>query len=238
METVKRLFFIALSAFLAGGLLGGCASTSPAPVEEARLSAEPTPAAIAARAEPRGASAPSAPAVATPKRAGAESTAGSAAPGRAARSGQARANTGASPLAASKAPGSASNAPPAERSPEMLFTALAAAGFDYQRGGKSMSTGFDCSGLVAHVFREAYGVLLPHNAAAQSEHGREVSRDELEPGDLVFFNTERRRFSHVGIYLGDNRFIHAPKPGAVVRTENMQVSYWRTRFDGARRIIE
>ena len=75
-------------------------------------------------------------------------------------------------------------------------------------------------------------------AAAQSAHGREVSREELEPGDLVFFNTERRRFSHVGIYLGDNRFIHAPKPGAVVRTENMQGAYWRTRFDGARRIID
>ena len=101
-----------------------------------------------------------------------------------------------------------------------------------------MATGFDCSGLVAHVFKEAYGLLLPHNAKAQSERGKFVPARELEAGDLVFFNTERQPFSHVGIYLGDGRFIHAPKPGAVVRTENMQLAYWRTRYDGARRLIE
>ena len=120
----------------------------------------------------------------------------------------------------------------------MLFAALGAAGFDYKRGGKSMTSGFDCSGLVAHVFQQAYGVKLPHNAAAQSQHGARIERDALEPGDLVFFNTERRPFSHVGIYLGDGRFIHAPKPGAVVRTENMKLAYWHTRYDGARRIVE
>ena len=120
----------------------------------------------------------------------------------------------------------------------MLFAALAAAGFDYKRGGKSMSSGFDCSGLVAHVFEEAYGVLLPHNAAAQSTRGKTIERAELEPGDLVFFNTERRAYSHVGIYLGEDRFIHAPKPGAVVRTENMKLAYWQKRYDGARRIVE
>ena len=120
----------------------------------------------------------------------------------------------------------------------MLFQALATAGFDYQRGGKSMTSGFDCSGLVAHVFRQAYGVQLPHNAKAQSGYGTPVTVAQLEAGDLVFFNTERQPFSHVGIYLGDNRFIHAPKPGAVVRTENMQLTYWRSRFDGARRIID
>jgi len=120
----------------------------------------------------------------------------------------------------------------------MLFAALAAAGFDYRRGGKSMASGFDCSGLVAHVFNEAYGVKLPHNSAAQSERGKRIERHELEPGDLVFFNTLKRPFSHVGIYLGDGHFIHAPKPGAVVRTESMRVAYWNTRFDGARRIVE
>jgi cell wall-associated NlpC family hydrolase len=138
------------------------------------------------------------------------------------------------PPAAPKLPAQDSTA----RSPEMLFAALAAAGFDYQRGGKSMASGFDCSGLVAHVFNEAYGVKLPHNAAAQSERGKRIERHELEPGDLVFFNTLRRPYSHVGIYLGDNRFIHAPKPGAVVRTENMRVAYWQQRYDGARRIVE
>jgi cell wall-associated NlpC family hydrolase len=92
--------------------------------------------------------------------------------------------------------------------------------------------------LVAHVFKEAYGVLLPHNAKAQSERGRFVPVKDLEAGDLVFFNTEKQPFSHVGIYLGDGRFIHAPKPGALVRTESMQLTYWRTRFDGARRIVD
>ena len=119
----------------------------------------------------------------------------------------------------------------ASRSPELLLQAIAA-------GGTSAKTGFDCSGLVAHVFKEAYGLLLPHNAKAQSERGKFVPARELEAGDLVFFNTERQPFSHVGIYLGDGRFIHAPKPGAVVRTENMQLAYWRTRYDGARRLIE
>jgi hypothetical protein len=127
---------------------------------------------------------------------------------------------------------------PTQRSPEMLFAALAAAGFDYRRGGKTHASGFDCSGLVAHVFREAYGLSLPHNAAAQAQRGRVIDRTELEAGDLVFFNTEKRPYSHVGIYLGDNRFIHAPKPGAVVRTENMKLAYWDKRYDGARRMVE
>lgn len=124
-----------------------------------------------------------------------------------------------------------------ERSPELLLQALATSGFDYRRGGQSHSSGFDCSGLVAHVFQQAYGVKLPHNSRAQSGFGKSIQVAELEIGDLVFFNTEQP-FSHVGIYLGDSRFIHAPKPGAVVRTENMKARYWQTRFDGARRIIE
>jgi len=89
--------------------------------------------------------------------------------------------------------------------------------------------------LVAHVFQEAYGIRLPHNARAQSRMGRPVSASRLQAGDLVFYNTERP-FSHVGIYLGDNRFIHAPRPGASVRVENMGSRYWQRRFDGARRI--
>lgn len=124
-----------------------------------------------------------------------------------------------------------------ERSPELLLQALATSGFDYRRGGQSHTSGFDCSGLVAHVFQQAYGVKLPHNSRAQSGYGKPVQVAELEMGDLVFFNTEQP-FSHVGIYLGDNRFIHAPKPGAVVRTENFSARYWKTRFNGARRIVD
>jgi cell wall-associated NlpC family hydrolase len=127
---------------------------------------------------------------------------------------------------------------PSARSPDLLLHALAMSGFDYQRGGKSVASGFDCSGLVAHVFKQAYGMNLPHNAKAQSAYGKPVPASQLEAGDLVFFNTLQQPFSHVGIYLGDNRFIHAPRPGAVVRTENMKLAYWRTRFDGARRIVD
>ncbi len=123
------------------------------------------------------------------------------------------------------------------RDSDMLFHALMASGVDYRRGGKSYQSGFDCSGLVAHVYREAYGLALPHNTQAQSELGEAISLSALQAGDLVFFNTQRKPFSHVGIYLGEGRFIHAPKQGAVVRTENLHARYWATRFDGARRIL-
>jgi cell wall-associated NlpC family hydrolase len=120
----------------------------------------------------------------------------------------------------------------------MVFQALASAGVPYKRGGDSPENGFDCSGLVAHVYKEAFGIQLPHNALAQSRMGKRVTLSQLEAGDLVFYNTERRPYSHVGIFLGDDRFIHAPRPGSAVRVENMRGTYWVRRFDGARRIIE
>lgn len=128
--------------------------------------------------------------------------------------------------------------PGTARGPEIVFQALATAGVPYRRGGESPESGFDCSGLVTHVYREAFGIQLPHNARAQSRMGKPVSVAALEAGDLVFYNTERRPFSHVGIYLGDHRFIHAPRPGAAVRVENMRAAYWVRRFDGGRRIID
>jgi cell wall-associated NlpC family hydrolase len=127
---------------------------------------------------------------------------------------------------------------PSPRSPELVFQALATAGVPYRRGGESPETGFDCSGLVAHVYKEAFGIRLPHNAREQSRVGKHITVSGLEPGDLVFYNTERRPYSHVGIYLGDHRFIHAPKPGSSVRIEDMRAAYWSRRFDGARRVIE
>ena len=117
-----------------------------------------------------------------------------------------------------------------------LDEALELLGIRYKRGGTSPVTGFDCSGFVRHVFNESVGLLLPHNAKAISQQGEKVEKTELQPGDLVFFNTMRRAFSHVGIYLGDNRFVHAPKPGAKVRIENMGDSYWTRRYNGARRV--
>ncbi|HEX8963552.1 MAG TPA: C40 family peptidase [Rhodocyclaceae bacterium] len=119
---------------------------------------------------------------------------------------------------------------------EMLGKALDLIGIRYRRGGSSPETGFDCSGFVNHVFREGLGLYLPHNAKQISKEGEVVSRSELQPGDLVFFNTMRRAFSHVGIYLGDNKFVHAPRTGGAVRIEDMNESYWRKRFNGARRI--
>jgi cell wall-associated NlpC family hydrolase len=119
---------------------------------------------------------------------------------------------------------------------EALLQALLTLGVDYRNGGKSPESGFDCSGLVAHIFREAYGMRLPHNARAQSEMGVQVSLSELRAGDLVFYNTLNQPFSHVGIYVGDGRFVHAPKTGAQVRFEQVTARYWMRRFDGARRI--
>jgi cell wall-associated NlpC family hydrolase len=126
--------------------------------------------------------------------------------------------------------------PMSEQRAEALLQTLLALGVDYRYGGASAETGYDCSGLVAHVFREAYGVELPHNARAQSKYGLHVSLSELRPGDLVFYNTQHRPFSHVGIYLGDGRFVHAPKTGAQVRVESIDSPYWMRHFDGARRI--
>jgi cell wall-associated NlpC family hydrolase len=125
--------------------------------------------------------------------------------------------------------------PRAERS-EALLQALLALGLDYRYGGNSPVTGFDCSGLVAHVYLEAWGIRLPHNTRAQSEKGAPVSLAELQAGDLVFYDTLKRPYSHVGIYLGDGRFVHAPKSGARVRVESIKSSYWAQRFNGARRI--
>lgn len=126
--------------------------------------------------------------------------------------------------------------PMSEERAEAMLQTLLALGIDYRYGGQSHEKGFDCSGLVAHVFREAYGIELPHNAYAQSKFGVRVSLSELRAGDLVFYNTLNRPYSHVGIYLGDGRFVHAPKTGAQVRVEPIRGRYWMQRFNGARRI--
>lgn len=118
-----------------------------------------------------------------------------------------------------------------------LVQALQTVGVKYRLGGRSPDTGFDCSGLVVHVFERAWGVLLPPGTAALKRVGMPVMKlKELEPGDLVFYNTRNRPYSHVGIYLGEGRFLHAPRPGAKVRVESVMTPYWRQRFDGARRL--
>ncbi|MEP7280597.1 MAG: C40 family peptidase [Rubrivivax sp.] len=110
----------------------------------------------------------------------------------------------------------------------------------YRLGGSSLAEGFDCSGFTRQVFATARGWTLPRLAEQQARQSgwQAVDADALQPGDLVFFNTLQRAHSHVGIYLGDGRFIHAPRTGAQVRVENLRSAYWRTRFDGGRRAVD
>jgi cell wall-associated NlpC family hydrolase len=130
--------------------------------------------------------------------------------------------------------------PPASLPPtlreEIAFVALSLLGKPYATAGASPETGFDCSGLVAYVYRQASRLNLPRNTFDQARAGAAVPMSALEPGDLVFYNTQSRDFSHVGIYLGESRFIHAPTSGGFVRIESMRATYWTTRFNGARRI--
>jgi cell wall-associated NlpC family hydrolase len=121
---------------------------------------------------------------------------------------------------------------------QTLNGALDLIGIRYRRGGSTPERGFDCSGFVSHVFREGLGLYLPRSAREMSKTGEPVAKDELQPGDLVFFNTMRRTFSHVGIYLGDNLFVHAPRTGGRIRIEDLGAHYWTKRFTGARRVVE
>jgi cell wall-associated NlpC family hydrolase len=127
---------------------------------------------------------------------------------------------------------------PNQRAADVVFTAMAFLDTRYSLGGNSVEQGFDCSGFTRHVFAQTFGVPLPRRAEeqAQARMLRGIDRDALAPGDLVFFNTLKRSFSHVGIYLGDGKFIHAPRTGSAVRVEDMRVAYWASRFDGARRV--
>lgn len=108
-------------------------------------------------------------------------------------------------------------------------------GTRYKYGGNSPRTGFDCSGYVRYVFRDALHLELPRTSVEMAQAGQIIKIHALQPGDLVFYNTLRRPFSHVGIYLGNNRFVHSPKAGDRVRIEDMELDYWRNRFNGARR---
>jgi len=122
------------------------------------------------------------------------------------------------------------------RASELAMHAMGLLGIDYKFGGNSPDQGLDCSGLVRHVFKEVWGTQLPRTSVEISNVGKQVDHNDMQPGDLVFYNTLKRGFSHVGIYLGDNKFIHSPSTGGKVRIESMDIGYWKTRFDGARRI--
>ena len=119
---------------------------------------------------------------------------------------------------------------------ELVMQAMGLLGVPYKRGGTSEEKGFDCSGFVRHMYEKSVGLVLPRRAEEQAKVTEEISRSELKPGDLVFFNTLKRAFSHVGIYVGDGKFIHAPRPGKAVRVDDMREAYWQQRFNGARRV--
>lgn len=120
---------------------------------------------------------------------------------------------------------------------DLVMTAMNFLGVPYRRGGNTADSGFDCSGFTRHIFENSLGLVLPRRADEQATTAGllPISRSDLKPGDLVFFNTMKRTFSHVGIYVGDDKFIHAPRAGAEVRIEDMRESYWARRFTGARR---
>ncbi len=119
---------------------------------------------------------------------------------------------------------------------DVVAYAKSLTGTPYHYGGDSPDTGFDCSGFVRHVYGRTLGVHLPHTARGISQVGKPVSASQLRPGDLVFYNTLHASYSHVGIYVGGRRFIHAPSSGKSVELADMNLDYWQARYNGARRI--
>ena len=128
------------------------------------------------------------------------------------------------------------NYAPGEVNNPLAAQALSQLGIRYRFGGKSPDTGFDCSGLVGYSAQQSLGLKLPPRADDIAKLGNNVQRNDLQVGDLVFFNTMGQRYSHVGVYIGDSKFVHSPARGGVVRIEDMNERYWTTRFTGARRL--
>lgn len=132
------------------------------------------------------------------------------------------------------APPSAFRLPDSGHAADIVLFALGLVDTGYRFGGRNPEAGLDCSGMVSYVVEQVTGLRLPHNAAQIAARTRPIARDALQPGDLVFFNTARRPYSHMGIYIGDGRFVHAPSSGGRVRVERLDLAYFAARFDGAR----
>ena len=116
---------------------------------------------------------------------------------------------------------------------EVVLYALGLMGVDYRFGGKNPSSGFDCSGMVSYIYKNAVGMSLPHNAYEIAKISRRIEPDQLRPGDLVFFDTEHRPYSHVGIYIGKGKFVHAPESDGKIRIGRLSSRYFAKRFEGA-----
>jgi cell wall-associated NlpC family hydrolase len=121
---------------------------------------------------------------------------------------------------------------------DIVVRALTLIDTPYRYGGSTPASGFDCSGLVRYVYHSVAGRQLPRRSEEMGKLGETITRSQLEPGDLVFFDTLARAYSHVAIYIGGGRFLHAPARGGRVRIEALDDRYWRTRFNGARRLID
>lgn len=120
---------------------------------------------------------------------------------------------------------------------ELIGSAMGLLGIAYRYGGTSVATGFDCSGFMQHIFRRAMGINLPRTSAEQARMGSPVSRSELQPGDMVFFRTlGGSRISHVGLYIGNDRFIHAPRTGKNIEITSLSHKYWSGKYAFARRV--
>ncbi len=141
------------------------------------------------------------------------------------------------PADESPPPGSALLNSTAPLAAEIVLYSLSLTGTQYRFGGDSPDKGFDCSGLIRHVYQSVAGLLLPHSAQAIYAAATKVSLDELQPGDVVFYNTLKRAYSHVGIYLGNQRFIHAASSGRSTQVSTMTDKYWAKRYNGAGRLI-
>ena len=122
------------------------------------------------------------------------------------------------------------------KSDELINRAMEVIGVRYRWDAELPQSGLDGSSFVGYVFKDKLGFLLPRKSTQMSRVGKPITREELQPGDLVFFNTMRLTFSHVGIYVGDNKFIHSPSKGTSVRVDDLGSLYWDKRFDGARRL--
>ena len=118
---------------------------------------------------------------------------------------------------------------------DLVLNAMGFLGVPYRRGG-SDDNGFDCSGFVLSMYEQTLGKVLPRSAREQADATEKIDKKDLLPGDLVFFNTMRATASHVGIYIGENRFIHSPSRGKTVEIGDITSGYWQVRYDGARRL--
>lgn len=132
--------------------------------------------------------------------------------------------------------GSSSSANVEEKMNDLVMYAVSLADTPYRYGGNSPDNGFDCSGFVGHVFQHSLGITLPRTSRDLSRVGKLIRSYQLRPGDLVFFNTMDRAYSHVGIFIGDGKFVHSPKTGSSIRVERMNEQYWASHYNGARRI--